>query len=493
MKFSNKLSLAILMSGTIALVLSLFTIYKLGNKSIMESQVVYTQSIADEVAEDIDHLLSEKIKTALTLANAPIIIKVLEKSNFAYNNLSNGLRKESIKNQNEKWKSIKDSTDNFIQKFTGNNAARLLKNQQATIKGEYGEIFLTNEFGALVASTAKLSTFAHGHKYWWLGSYNNGEGAVFFDDRGYDDSVGGYVLGLVVPVKKGVEIIGILKLNLNILGGVSGLISGATKKLLGKFKLARSGGMIVFEEGFEPLSTRVHDSIFDKLRNNENTPFIIDDSGEKFLVGLSEIELTKEGYGHGFGGTFESIDHKKGNKGESWFVICYRKKSVVQSPIFKTVKSIIVIGTVLIAILALVSYLFGRKVGKPLAILDEATEIIGKGNFEYRIDMNRNDEFGNLARSFNDMANKIQKRNKILYDQTDELTNKNRELDIRTDELTKKNQELDIQRKHVKERTVELEEKNTELQRMNDIFVGREFRIKELRDKIEKLEKKLKG
>lgn len=43
----------------------------------------------------------------------------------------------------------------------------------------------------------------------------------------------------------------------------------------------------------------------------------------------------------------------------------------------------------------------------------------------------------------------------------------------------------------VKERTRELEEKNKELQRMNDIFVGREFRIKELKDKIKVLEEQL--
>ena len=40
----------------------------------------------------------------------------------------------------------------------------------------------------------------------------------------------------------------------------------------------------------------------------------------------------------------------------------------------------------------------------------------------------------------------------------------------------------------VKERTAELEEKNIELERMNDLFVGREFRIKELRDRVEELE-----
>ncbi|MCD4696662.1 MAG: PAS domain-containing protein [Bacteroidales bacterium] len=44
--------------------------------------------------------------------------------------------------------------------------------------------------------------------------------------------------------------------------------------------------------------------------------------------------------------------------------------------------------------------------------------------------------------------------------------------------------------KIVKERTLELEEKNRQLERMNSLFVGREFRIKELRDKIRELEKK---
>ncbi|MEA1935375.1 MAG: PAS domain-containing protein [Thermodesulfobacteriota bacterium] len=45
----------------------------------------------------------------------------------------------------------------------------------------------------------------------------------------------------------------------------------------------------------------------------------------------------------------------------------------------------------------------------------------------------------------------------------------------------------------VKERTSELEEKNAELERMNDVFVGREFRIKELRDRVKELELKIKG
>jgi len=45
--------------------------------------------------------------------------------------------------------------------------------------------------------------------------------------------------------------------------------------------------------------------------------------------------------------------------------------------------------------------------------------------------------------------------------------------------------------KLVKERTAELEEANKELKRFNKLFVGREFRIKELKDKVKDLEKEL--
>ncbi len=45
----------------------------------------------------------------------------------------------------------------------------------------------------------------------------------------------------------------------------------------------------------------------------------------------------------------------------------------------------------------------------------------------------------------------------------------------------------------VNDRTKEQETINAELERFNKLFVGREFRIKELRDQVELLEKELKS
>ena len=53
--------------------------------------------------------------------------------------------------------------------------------------------------------------------------------------------------------------------------------------------------------------------------------------------------------------------------------------------------------------------------------------------------------------------------------------------------------ELQEHREHleelVKERTLELEEKNEMLERVNRAFAGRELRMKELKEEIEKLRK----
>lgn len=56
------------------------------------------------------------------------------------------------------------------------------------------------------------------------------------------------------------------------------------------------------------------------------------------------------------------------------------------------------------------------------------------------------------------------------------------------EELRKLNEELDLR---VQERTTELEAKNSELQKLNKIFVGRELRMVELKERIRELEKNI--
>lgn len=62
------------------------------------------------------------------------------------------------------------------------------------------------------------------------------------------------------------------------------------------------------------------------------------------------------------------------------------------------------------------SILFARTMTRPIQKLAEATKIIGKGELTHRIAVNRSDEIGQLAYSFNDMAKKLQELDEMKND-----------------------------------------------------------------------------
>lgn len=94
----------------------------------------------------------------------------------------------------------------------------------------------------------------------------------------------------------------------------------------------------------------------------------------------------------------------------------------------------------LIALIGGMLYVATRKaVLQPLAILHEGAERIGRGEFEHRISLSTNDEFQDLAQSFNVMAgrieesysgleNKIRERTAQLSDAMEEVEDKARRL-----------------------------------------------------------------
>lgn len=62
------------------------------------------------------------------------------------------------------------------------------------------------------------------------------------------------------------------------------------------------------------------------------------------------------------------------------------------------------------------SFVTSRKMTKPIKEMNEAAKVIASGNFEHRVDIASNDEFGELAKSFNHMAESLQNNDKTRRD-----------------------------------------------------------------------------
>jgi len=370
-RYEHILSIRIFIICLIILSIGIYSTYKYSQKLLIKNELEYVSNIADKLSVDIDQSLLEKVKTNKTLSNTPLILNALIESNKTYNQYSENNRTKIITKKNNTWKKIQNENDPFILEYTDNTIARFLKKQQETLSGEYGEIFVTNKFGVIIASTSKLTTLSHSHKYWWKGAYSNGKGTIFFDDRGYDESVGGYVLGLVIPIKKDNEIAGILKVNLNILGSVNEILADSKNKENYSYKLIRSGGEIVFDNIHTPLSKRVPHQIQEHIENGNTNPFILKDSVSNQLTGLSEVSITSDTIdGFHFGGSFESSDHIKGNSGESWFVLIFQDVNSITESLDRYTFFISIIGLLLVITLAVSALILGSLAAKPLKKLN---------------------------------------------------------------------------------------------------------------------------
>ena len=388
----------------------------LSHRTIIDGELSNLKNISDEIAQHINSHLKEKANIALTLSSAPLITTTLRKSNAEFSALQEPERKTIIAERNERWIKTKNPDDPFIQAHMSNPAAQYLKKQQELLPATYGEVFLTNAYGVMIATTGKLTTLAHAHKYWWKNGFHEGRGKIFLDDRGFDTSVQGYVLGVVVPIRDGDQIIGILKCNVNISGPLTDVIQDFSQRNLGRIMVVRTGGLIVREEGITPLSTRVPDQIVSLLQTDikgtkgtKSTKggATVTNGAENQLVAFSPVTMTQGSEKIGFGGSKASIDHLKGNKGESWHIIISLSEKKALAASHKATFIMLFCGVIFTLFTAFVALMLGRLIAKPIVELAATAEFIGNGNLDARADITLNDEIGSLAQSLNKMVERI--------------------------------------------------------------------------------------
>ena len=94
------------------------------------------------------------------------------------------------------------------------------------------------------------------------------------------------------------------------------------------------------------------------------------------------------------------------------------------------------IGTVLVALL---TYSIARRITVPLNELTRSARIVADGDLNQRVEVSGQDEVGNLAKTFNEMAQSLQERSQALLELNRKLEEK---VDERTRELKESGEEV---------------------------------------------------
>ena len=385
MKLQYKIAFMIFGFGSLFLVTVTSLSYFYNRSNYVKDLHVYLQDIARERSAHVVINLKERAIIAASFSNVPVIVEALEHANAAPTGIPLSL----------------------VDSYTTNPVAIFLRELMARSSGEYGKILLTDRHGKLVAATGDVSLRDQSNKYWWKAAFFNGKGRIFFDDHGYDSAMGGYVVGVVVPIIKNNEIIGILRCNVNISGKLLELVEGIRLGETGELKIVKSGGAVVLKKDREPSSLMVPPELVEAMKKREAGSAVINEGRKSRFIAYVPIAITAGSDEYGFGGNDESIEKINGNRGEMWFVFLSQDLDEALFPLHDRLRGALFIGLLTIVMMGLLSVFFGRRLALPVIRMEELAKKIGAGNFDVRMEVRSKDEMGQLAASFNRMAQNL--------------------------------------------------------------------------------------
>ncbi|MEA3560087.1 MAG: cache domain-containing protein [Candidatus Thermoplasmatota archaeon] len=136
----------------------------------------------------------------------------------------------------------------------------------------------------------------------------------------------------------------------------------------------------------------------------------------------------------------------------------------------------------------IISIFLSRMITRPLMKLHRGAEEIMKGNLDFKVGTDSDNEIGQLSRAFDKMASELKREQNIVMEYSKGLEEK---VEKRTLELSEANiaQKREIEEKKLVEEKLKGIHKETE--RMNKLMFGRETRIVEMKDEVNSLLREL--
>ncbi|MFH1304956.1 MAG: cache domain-containing protein, partial [Candidatus Omnitrophota bacterium] len=395
----RKITMLVCATVLIAMISGLSLGYLLGYNLLQNTIGENHSEMAWQLAFIVSGLIEKEMEQIETYSSRLLWQEAIIKSNLKYENMKSPDIESSLIDMDKKWAVAGDDSP-LIKEYLENKAGR---SARAILEKKEGiaEIFITDKYGGLVASSGKTSDFYQADEEWWKKTFNEGKGSVYVGDIEFDESADIWAMPFAVPIRDGENnVVGICKAVVDVT---------AFFMPLGKFKVGRTGhavlvnteGDIIFHSGITPLSTKgCSEEELQRVFNSKDKWLIMDSPhthGEKMFIAFAEV-----------------IHPLLRGNGSVWMVFIDREAKEVFAPLRSLMLQLLIVTGVLIVILLPVAFVFSGRFVKPIKQLREITEHIGKGELDYPIEIKTGDEIEQFADSLRDMVFQIKERQKEI-------------------------------------------------------------------------------
>ncbi len=134
-------------------------------------------------------------------------------------------------------------------------------------------------------------------------------------------------------------------------------------------------------------------------------------------------------------------------QGPNWLLVTVFPKDIIADRAFETARLILLLGAgALLLEVVILCFVLNKQVAQPLNRVLDATNRIGAGDFDIRLDDSSRDEIGRLASSFNAMSRELNSREEALNERSQKLATVNQQLQQELVERQRAEEEIRRQR-----------------------------------------------
>ncbi len=272
----------------VVLLMVLLAVYltEVSQRSLQQAVGTHSILMAEEMLQSINHDIYIKIEELQAHLNDVLLQKTIRHSNREFENLDN--IQAYVDQKDREWvQTPKDQITPFMQVLIHNELSNHLRVELVEFYNNkygykfFGEIIVTNKYGANVAQTGKTSDYRQDDETWWQIARDTG---LYVSDVAYDESAGIYAvsIGIRVDDKKG-DFAGAIKAILAVRGIVRTAEIATKKYKTTEIKLTTKEGKLIYATKVFKILKDVSGQEYFKNIKGANGSFIATEGGIKRL------------------------------------------------------------------------------------------------------------------------------------------------------------------------------------------------------------------
>ena len=372
-----------------------------GQDSIQQSVGQSSQLLAQDMAKFIEFVVSIKIDDLFDYSKTNVVQNAVLKSNQEFAEFED--IQGYITQQEDDWRSVPEETITpFMQSLISNELSEDIRNNfvekidPKTGDRVFAELFLTNEYGAIVSQSGKTTDYRQDDEDWWQIAKVDG---ISIGKTEYDESTKTDVIpiGIKITDENG-DFAGVLKAALSVRSIIREAEIFTQYDVTTQVNIVTEEGRLIYSTTPFRFNENISDQpFFKKLQSGQQGGFFID-----------EGEFKKELVAY-------SRPHNLQVMGEQdWiFVIKHQIGDVgIMSGMVTLRDNLIFASVVIIGAAVVLGIIFSRGFSNEFKKLTYLAKEIGKENFDVKVNLKGKGEMAQLVKSMHKMGTALKNAKK---------------------------------------------------------------------------------